>query len=212
MAKSPEALVATMIANLQEKTGRSLSQWLKIAKSSKLEKHGEIVKYLKSEHGLTHGYANLVTHQYRASLDAGGGKAAAGTKGGAGKSKEAGAKGTPGGTGEMLVAAQYAGAKAELKPIYDALLKAVTKFGNDVEISPKRAYASLRRSKQFALIQPSTKARVDVGMNLKGTDATDRLEASGSFNSMVSHRVRITDKKQVDKQLIAWLKAAYQNA
>lgn len=81
-----------------------------------------------------------------------------------------------------------------------------------MEISPKKAYVSLRRSKQFAIIQPSTATRVDVGINLKGHKATDRLEASGSFNSMVSHRVRIADKKEVNKELIGWLREAYDNA
>ncbi len=111
-----------------------------------------------------------------------------------------------------LIAAQYAGAKAALQPIYDALIKAVEKFGNDVEISPKKAYVSLRRNKQFAIVQPSTKTRVDVGVNLKDVEATDRLEASGSFNAMVSHRVRVTENSGVDKQLIGWLKKAYEQS
>ncbi|MES0361766.1 MAG: DUF5655 domain-containing protein [Anaerolineales bacterium] len=59
------------------------------------------------------------------------------------------------------------------------------------------------------MIQPSTKSRVDVGNNLKGTEPEGRLEASGSFNAMVSHRVRITDSKDVDDELIQWLKEAY---
>ena len=105
--------------------------------------------------------------------------------------------------------AQYSDAKAGLRPIYDALVKAIAKLGKDVEISPKKAYVSFRRSKQFAIIQPTTATRVDVGINLKGIDPGERLEASGSFNAMVTHRVRITTVKEVDKELIAWLKQAY---
>ncbi len=89
---------------------------------------------------------------------------------------------------------------------------AVTRFGEDVEISPKKAYVSLRRRKQFGLIQPSTRARVDVGLNLASAKATIRLEKSGSFNAMVSHRVRLSVAEDVDEQLIAWLQRAYQNA
>ena len=59
--------------------------------------------------------------------------------------------------------------------IYDAVIKSVSRFGNDVEISPKKAYVSLRRNKQFAIVQPSTKTRVDVGINLKSVEPTDRL-------------------------------------
>jgi len=107
---------------------------------------------------------------------------------------------------------QYEGTKAGLRPIYDAIIKVVSGFGNDVEIAPKKAYVSLRRNKQFALVQPSTKTRVDVGINLKGQPPTARLEESGSFNAMVSHRVRVTKKGEVDAELESWLKKAYEAA
>ena len=184
MAKSPAEMEAAMVVNLAEKTGKTLPAWLKICKASKLEKHGQIVKLLKGEYGVTHGLANLIAHN---SLREG--------------------KAPPADTD--LVEAQYAGAKAGLRPSYEALIKSIEKFGADMELAPKKAYVSLRRSKQFGLIQPSTKDRVDVGINLKGTDPTDRLEKSGSFNAMVSHRVRVTEKGQVDKELIGWLKQAY---
>jgi len=177
-----------MINNLPEKTGKSLDQWLKLLSKQKFEKHGEIVKWLKAEHGVTHGFANLIAHMHRDS--------------------EAGETG-----GETdLVAAQYQGAKAGLKPVYDDLIKAVQSFGRDVEIAPKKTYVSLRRSKQFALVQPSTKDRIDVGINLKGTAPSGRLEASGSFNAMVSHRVRIGSRKDVDAELKSWLRQAYDAA
>lgn len=187
MAKSPEEMAAAMIANLKEKTGKTLPQWLKVVKQSKLEKHGQIVKLLKSEHEVTHGFANMIAHQYLDSLK-------------------------PQDDTEDPVASQYSGPKAELKPVYDAIIKAVARFGKDIEISPKKSYVSLRRSKQFAIVQPSTKTRVDVGINLKGDEPTERLEASGSFNAMVSHRVRLSSKDDVDKELIAWLKEAYGRA
>lgn len=189
MAKSPEDMLASMIANLPEKTGKSLEQWVAIARKSKLAKHGEIVGMLKSEHALGHGYANLVAQQTLQD-----------------------AAGTAAPAGDELVAAQYAGAKAPLRPIYDALCAAIAKFGADIEFAPKKAYVSLRRSKQFGLIQPSTATRVDVGINLKGTPPGGRLEASGSFNAMVSHRVRVEKPGDVDRELTAWLKAAYEQA
>ena len=188
MPKSPDEMAAAMIANLKEKTGKTLPQWLQVAKKSGLEKHGEIVKHLKSDHGMTHGFANLVAIKYR----------------------EGSSGGAPAATD--LVSAQYRGDKAALRPIYDALVKAVAKFGKDVEIAPKKTYVSFRRSKQFALVQPSTKTRVDVGIQLKGEKPTARLEKSGSFNSMVTHRVRVEDKKEVDRELIGWLKKSYESA
>ena len=188
MPKSPEEMAAAMVANMKEKTGKTLAQWVKIGKAAKLEKHGQIVKFLKGDHGMTHGFANLVAHHVL-------------------REAEGGAAG-----GDDLVGAQYSGKKEALRPIYDALIAAVQKFGGDVEVSPKKSYVSLRRSKQFALIQPSTATRVDVGINLKGDEPTGRLEASGSFNAMVSHRVRVESKKDVNAELKKWLKEAYSRA
>ena len=186
MATSPEEAIAKMIASLEQKTGKSIDRWVALAGKSGQQKHGEIVGWLKSEHGVTHGYANLIAH-------------------GALKSDSVAV--AAGGTD--LIAEQDSGAKAPLRPIYDALIEAIERFGSDVEISLKKAYVSVRRSKQFAIVQPSTATRIDVGLNLKGTPAKGRLEASGSFNAMVSHRVRIEKAGDVDKELIGWLKAAY---
>ena len=75
-----------------------------------------------------------------------------------------------------------------------------------------RCAVTVGDNKQFGLIQPSTKTRVDVGLNLKGTAPTERLEASGSFNAMVSHRVRLASVDEVDGELIGWLRQAYEGA
>jgi predicted transport protein len=186
MANSPEQMIESMLKNIEEKFGKPVDHWMKIAKESGIDKQKALINHLK-EHGLTYGYANLIA-QKTLNPDLGNED------------------------GDELINAQYAGVKAELRPIYDSLIKSIVKFGGDVEVSPKKSYVSLRRSKQFALIQASTKTRVDVGLNLKGADATERLENSGSFNSMCSHRVRITDPAHVNKELIAWIKQAYEAA
>lgn len=180
----------SMVRNLEEKTGKKLDDWIAIARKSGFAKHGEIVKFLKTEHGIGHGYANMIAHAMATPSV---------MKTGANDADD-------------LLTAQYEGVKSGLKPIYDKILKGVKAFGKDVEVSPKKTYVSLRRSKQFALVQPSTATRLDVGINLKGEKPTGRLEASGSFNSMVSHRVRVEDIKQVDAELMGWLKKAYQSA
>ena len=189
MAQSPEAALQSMIDNLAAKTGKSLADWVGVVKKSGLSKHGEIVAKLKKDHGIGHGYANLIAHQAKGS--------------------DAGSVAKAGGD---LVAEQYAGAKAGLRPIYDLLVKNIEAFGTDVELSPKKAYVSLRRSKQFGLVQPSTATRVDVGLNLKRVAPKGRLEASGSFNSMCTHRVRLESPRQVDAELLGWLRQAYDNA
>lgn len=183
-----DAATATMIRNLEEKSGKTLAQWVALVKGMGPKKHGEVVAALKATHGLGHGYANLVAHAAK------------------------GAVGDEAPPADDLVDAQYAGEKAALRPLYDALIAAAQKFGDDVEIAPKKTYVSLRRSKQFALLQPSTKTRLDVGLNLKGEPPSGRLEASGSFNSMCTHRVRVESNADVDAALIGWMQAAYDRA
>jgi len=176
-----------MIANYEKNTGKKFEVWLTLMKKEKFSKHGEIVKRLKEQHGMGHGYANLVaTHVVNSN--------------------------TPATADDGLLEVQYAGAKAALRPFYEKLATAVRKFGDDAELSPKKTYVSLRRAKQFGLIQPSTADRLDVGLNLKGVAPKGRLEASGSFNAMVTHRVRVTAVEDIDAELIGWLKSAYDAA
>jgi len=189
MAQSPEDQAAKMIANLPEKTGKSMEQWQKQVAASGAVKHGEIVKWLKNEQGMTHGYANVIAHQILNPkvFD---------------RDQQNGAE---------LVDAQYRG-KESLRPIYEALCERIATFGEDVEFAPKKAYVSIRRSRQFALLQPSTKTRVDVGIKNKGRAVEGRLEDSGKWNSMVSHRVRLESIEGVDDELVGWLREAYEEA
>jgi predicted transport protein len=177
MATSPADGMATLIRNLEEKTGKSIDAWVVIGRGSGKTKHKDLVAWLKSE----------VAIRTLAAAD------------------------SPAAGSEDLVIAQYSGTKAGMRPVYDALVKHISKFGPDVEFSPKKAYVSLRRSKQFGLIQP-TAARVDVGIVLKDVAPGERLEASGSFNAMVTHRVRISNVREVDSALIGWLRQAYDKA
>lgn len=176
-----------MVKNLQAKTGKSIERWVSIARATGATKHGALVAALKSNHGLTHGYASLIAFRALESAN------------------------EPG-TSEDPVAAQYEGDKAPLRPIYDALIAAANRLGDDVEISPKKGYVSLRRTRQFAIIQPSTKTRVDVGLNLGKIAPTHRLEPSRGFSAMVSHRVRLSGPREVDAELLRWLRMAYESA
>lgn len=174
----------TMIANLQKNTGKSLDEWVAIVRGTGLAKHGEIVSLLKTEYQFTHGFANLVAHT---ALQSDAGSLSETTD---------------------LIAEQYKD-KQELFAIYQHLMAEIQKFGPDVEVAPKKAYVSLRRNKQFALIQPSTKTRLDVGISLKGVAPVGKLEASGNFNAMCSHRVRIEQLDDVTPEVIGWLRQAY---
>jgi hypothetical protein len=182
----PDQALQTMIANLAEKTGRALPEWVKLARGSGAAKHGEMVKFLKEKHALGHGYANLVAAEAL---------------------KAAGAA-EP--SGEELIDAQYAGKKAALRPPCDALIAAAKKLGADVEVAPKKTCVSLRRKKQFALVEAATNTRVDVGLQLKGVPVAGRLEKYP--NTMCTHRVKLESPAALDAELKGWLKQAYDAA
>ena len=177
--------VATMKKYLAEKTGKSFAAWVNIARSLGTTKHSDIVAYLKKEAPMGHGYANAVALEAR-------------------KSNEI--------TNEDPVDLLYAGDKASLRPIYDAIAVEVAAFGKDVEFAPKKTYVSFRRAKQFALVQPTTATRVDIGINLKGVVPVGKLEASGTWNGMVSHRVKLITMADFNKDVKGWLKQAYEQA
>lgn len=170
----------TMIDNMPGKTGKSLEEWKIILKEKSFAKYGEGVKYLKIEHKVTHGFANTIVTL----------------------SKEEST------TSEELVDSQYKG-KDLLLPIYEKIIEAVINFGSDVEIVPKKANVSLKTKKQFALIQPSTKSRIDLGIKIKDTAPKGRLETSGPFGTMCTHRIQLTDVSEIDEEVIAYLQEAY---
>jgi predicted transport protein len=154
--------------------------------SNSFTKHGEYMTFLKKEHAITHGFANFITLKFR-EADAGSANA------------------------YDLITAQYAN-KASLKVIFDALQEKIIKLGDDVEVAPKKSAVSMRVKRQFALIQPSTKTRIDLGLKFNDKAHQGRLETSGPFGSMCSHRVQLTSLEQLDDELMAWIKEAYEQA
>ena len=67
--------------------------------------------------------------------------------------------------------------------MYDKLISQIATFGKDIEIAPTNTYVRLRRKKQFAILNPATKTRFQIGINLKGQEANRKLVA-GKPNSM----------------------------
>lgn len=173
----------TMIENMPEKTGKSLEQWKALLSKQKFAKHSEAVNFLKMEHSVTHGFANTIVSLLKDDND----------------------------SYEDLVSNQYKG-KESLLPIYEVLIKAVEKFGDNVEVVPKKGSVSIKTKKQFALIKPATKTRIDLGLKLKDFEPEGRLEPSGPFGAMCTHRVQLTSAKEVDKEVVNWLKLAYEKS
>jgi hypothetical protein len=181
--------IATQLANIEKRTGKSLPELAAIVKRSGLEKHGELVAMLKTTLGMGHGDANTLVHTVRKSAGPGAVQGAS--------------------VGEVLDGL-YTGPKATLRSIHDKLMTAIRKFG-EFEEAPKKTYVSYRRKKQFATIGPATNTRVEVGLNMKGVKSTARLEELPA-GQMCNYRVKLTDPAQVDAELIAWVKTAYDAA
>jgi Domain of unknown function (DUF4287)/Domain of unknown function (DUF5655) len=196
MANVVDDALRAQVRNIEAQYGRSMSAWTDLIRVQGLTKHAEIIAWLKSEHGMTHGNANRVALIAR---DAGvaGAMPTAPTGGVA-------ADGDP-------IAALYVGKKAALRPIHDRVMQVINGFGHDVDVAPKRGYVSLRRRRQFAMLQPAA-AHVDLGLILPGVPTGGRLEPGGTFNAMFSHRVRIASVEAVDTQLEGWLRTAYDEA
>ena len=89
-------------------------------------------------------------------------------------------------------------------------MEQINKFGT-FEILPKKGYVSLRRKKQFAMIGPKTNTRFEVGINAKDFNENKRLLEQPK-GSMCSYIVNLSDAKEVDPELISWLKSAYEQA
>ncbi len=168
---------------MPEKTGKSLEAWFEILDKQQLEKHSEAVKYLKTTHQVTHGFANTIVSLWRE-------------------------KDSP----EVdLVSEQYKGKEA-LLPIYKELVAFAGSLGEDVTISPKKSSVSVLRKRQFILIKPATKTRIDLGLKLRDKPITERLENSGPFGTMCTHRVRLQEVSDIDHQLKAWIREAYEQS
>jgi hypothetical protein len=186
-----EKAFQTQLRNIQSRTGKTLEELYAFIRESGLTRHGEIRDMLKRNLGMGHGDANTLTQFYMRSIA---GPPAPGAVA----------------VGENAVDEIYAGPKAALRPIHDRLMAAIARFG-PFEAAPKKGYISLRRRKQFAMIGPATKSRVEVGLNMKGVTATPRLTELPP-GGMCQYRVYVTDANEVDEELIGWIRQAYDGA
>lgn len=181
----PSAQAASQLRNIEESTGFTVADFVDDMTRAGLEKHGKMVAYLKSEHGMTHGNANLIAHLVRERM----------------------AGGPPAATD--LLEAQYTGAKAGLLPIYEELAAIAESLGDDVEKVVQKTGVSFRRARQFALVQVPSSKRVQLGLNLDETPSSDRIvEMSG----MCTHKVDVTSVDEVDDTVAGWIRRAYDRA
>lgn len=170
---------------IKAQTGKTPDDFRALAQARGLAKRSEIVAWLKDEFALGHGHANAMAAVL---TDSGQRSASADEK----------------------TDALFAGKKVVWRAAYDQLAGQIAALGPDVELSPNLTYVNvLRGAAKFAIIQPASAEHLDVGIKLKGVEPAGRLEAAGSWNSMVTHRVRVADAGQLDGELLDWLAQAY---
>jgi hypothetical protein len=176
---------------IKKNTGLSPDDFQKLAEKKGLLKPGvkaaQITGWLRDDFGLGHGHAMAMYGVIKP------------------------AEGPPLTAAEQIDK-HFTGHRADWKKPYRQLMAKMDKFGPDVSAQATNAYISvLRRDKKFAIVQV-TSERLDVGVKIKGHDPTDRLRRAGAWNAMVTHRVAVNRPAEIDAELIAWLRIAYDRA
>jgi hypothetical protein len=189
------AIVQKWIAELPQKTGKSLDQWIELVKREGPKTEAERRAWLKKEHDFGTNSAWWIAE-----------RCDPGDKGIMEDDPETYLQ-----AAEQYVEAMFAGPKAGLKPIYDALLKLGLSIGPDAKACPCQTIVSLYRNHVFAQIKPTTQTRIDLGFALRDTRPTGRLIDTGGFakKDRITHRIPITSLKEIDQEVKRWLKVAY---
>ncbi|HQY86601.1 MAG TPA: DUF5655 domain-containing protein [Ilumatobacteraceae bacterium] len=181
---SPAEQTATQLANIERHTGITVDGWSRAIAEAGAAKHGEIVAWLKQQ-GLTHGNANALAHAVRA--------------------RQSGDAATP----DALLDAQYARGKAGLRPVHDEILRYSRTLGDDVDVVVQKTAVSLRRTRQFAMIEARSAKVVRLGFNRRGAHASGRVQAT---SGMCTHYVDLGSPEEIDDEVTSWLAEAYRAA
>jgi hypothetical protein len=183
MPKTPAEMILAVIRNLEKNTGRDEAAWRAVLQKEGPRDEKAQYDFLRKK-GLGHVAAKVLS---------GGMK--------------------PYDAPDQLVDAQYAGDKARLRPIYEAVLAVARELGSDVDAKPCKTYVPLHRSKTFAVVKPE-RTRVDVGLCLgAGVKPEGRLSVAKHLGSdRVTHKIQLGSPGEVDGELIRWLRRAYESA
>ncbi|CAD5369655.1 conserved hypothetical protein [Rubrivivax sp. A210] len=192
----PQAATLTQLRNIQARSGKTIAELHAVLAASGLAKTGERRSLLMAQFQLGYGDANVVALFYGKPVPALDGSAAP-------------AAPVPDAAGDPLDAI-YTGAKAPLRALHAAVLQQVLGFGS-FEQAPKKAYVSLRRKKQFAMIGPATKDAIEIGLNARNLAPGPRLKTMPA-GGMCPYTLRISGAAEIDAELVAWLRAAYDAA
>jgi Domain of unknown function (DUF5655)/Domain of unknown function (DUF4287) len=187
MAPTPDEMLTAVSESLAARTGRSLDEWLVLVQASGIDPldQAAVRRWLRTEHGVPQ-------NSQWAIADA-----------------AARAAGWTRPSAADYVDAQYAGAKAALRPIYEALAAAITGFGDDVTVEGRGTYTPFVRGRQFAAVAAATRDRVDVGLRFADPPDSPRLQpASGP--GQATHKLSLRTPADVGGEVLGLLRLAYE--
>jgi hypothetical protein len=190
----PTAALITQLRNVLTRSGQSIAQLHLALEGCGLAKHGEKRSWLMERYGLGYGDANTVVALQGKPLPA---------LDGAAPALPAVADGDP-------LDAIYAGNKAGLRDLHEALMARIDALG-EFEIAPKKTYLSLRRKKQFAMVGPATASQIEIGLNCRSLPEDPRLKVLPP-GGMCQASTRIADASEIDETLLDWIRLAYASA
>ena len=187
------AMTQKWVAELKQKTGRTLDEWLRLIKKSGPKDEKSRREWLKTEHGLGTNSASWLAERAE------------------GKASDIGDPDTYLAAAEGYVEQMFSGAKAALRPIYDEILKVGLKVARDVKACPCQTIVPLYRNHVFAQIKPTTTKRIDIGFALGDMKAKGRLIDTGGFakKDRITHRIPLESVADIDDEVKQWLKVAY---
>ena len=187
------AMTQKWVAELKQKTGRSLDEWLRLIKKSGPKDEKARREWLKTEHGLGTNSAWWLAERAE------------------GKASDVDDPDTYLAAAEGYVEQMFSGSKAALRPIYDEILKVGLKVGKDVKACPCQTIVPLYRNHVFAQIKPTTTKRIDIGFALGDMKPKGRLIDTGGFakKDRITHRIPLESVVDIDDEVKQWLKAAY---
>jgi hypothetical protein len=187
------AMVQSWIVSLPQKTGRSLDDWIRLVKDEGPSAERDRRDWLKANYSLGTNTAWWIAERA------------------AGRNLEDEDPAAYLVAAEGYVAAMFAGKKADLRPVYDAILKLVTALGHDVKICPCKTMVPLYRRHVFAQIKPATASRIDLGLALENTAAPERMIDTGGLakKDRITHRIVLSSPAEVDAEVKHWLRFAY---
>lgn len=189
------AMVQKWLAELKEKTGRSMEEWLALVKKEGPEDEKSRREWLKTKHKIAPNSAWWIAERAEG-------------KGGNEDTPEVYLK-----AAVRYVEEQYAGPKEKLRPIFDELLTLGKSMGGDVKACPCKTIVPLYRNHVFAQIKPTTNSRIDLGFALthyKGKLPKRLIDTGGlAKKDRITHRIEITAEEQIDGEVKKWLKTAY---